>query len=327
MRISRIHRRLAALGLAFTGLFSLAATAPAAAGPSALQVTGAISLPGDNVHPEGISVDPRNGDTYVTSFTTGAVYRAAAGQTQAQVFLPAGTDGRTQAMGTDVDSKGRLWVNDRDAVTLYDTATGARLARFVTPTPGQSVLNDLDLTPDGSVYVTDSLRNLVYRVTATQVADAIAAGGPARTLDVGFDLNGLVTPQPVGAITLNGIESNDTGSFLITVDMATGDLFRLDVASGRASKVAVTGPGLASGDGLLLEKNKLWIAHFGSDSISRVRLSDDATTAVVEQQLSDPELRRPTTLVRGQGSIHVVRSQFGLSPLSLPFDVARLSGI
>ncbi|MFJ4688116.1 SMP-30/gluconolactonase/LRE family protein [Streptomyces sp. NPDC088789] len=332
----RTHRRLVTLGLALAGLLTgltgtttVAAAPPAAPGHRSVQIEDTIALPGDQAYPEGIAVDPRNGDTYITAFKTGAVFRAAAGHHQAQLFLPPGTDGRTMAMGADVDKHGRLWVTDNDGVTVYDLATKARLARFVSPTPGQSVINDLDLTPNGNAYLTDSLRQLVYRITVPQLDDAVAHDPAPRTLTTAYDLNGLVAPHPAGSITLNGIESNATGSFLITVDMSSGDLFRLDTKTGNARKVTVNGdaPSLISADGLLLEKNKLWMAHFGTDRISRLALSADGLTATIEQQATDPTLLRPTTLVRRAGSLHVVRSQFGLTPVTLPFNIAKVTGI
>ncbi|MEV5429287.1 SMP-30/gluconolactonase/LRE family protein [Streptomyces sp. NPDC052701] len=326
MRLSRTRHRLAALGLALAGLCGLQATVPAAA-DGGLQVTGAIALPDDDAYPEGMVLDPKTGSLYVTSFGTGAVYRTAPGAAKAEVFLPAGSDGRDHAMGTDIDRRGRLWVNDKAGVTLYETATGKRLARFATPAPAGSVLNDLDFAPDGTAYLTDSTLKVVYRLTETQVSEAVAAGGTARTLPVGFDLTGVVTPQPEGTLTLNGIEADPTGSHLLVVDSATGDLFRIGLASKAVTKVKVSGAGLVAGDGLLLEKNKLWVAHFGTDRISRVAISADGTTAVVEQQLGDPALQHPTTLIRKDGSLHVVRSQYGFATLDLPFTVGRLSGI
>ncbi|MFJ5261671.1 SMP-30/gluconolactonase/LRE family protein [Streptomyces sp. NPDC088387] len=326
----RMHRRLAALGLAAAGLLTALSGGPSAtAAVQGVTVQDAIALPGDDAYPEGIAVDARNGDTYITSFQTGAVFKAAAGATQAQLWLPGGTDGRTAAMGTDVDPQGRIWVTDSDGVTVYDTATKSRLARFVTPTPGKSVLNDLDFTPNGSVYITDSTRQKVYRVSKIQLDDAITHGFPSRTLTTAYDLTGLVDPYPEGTIALNGIESNETGSFLITVDMSSGDLFRLDTKTGKAHQVKVVGdaPSLISADGLLLEKDKLWMAHFGTDSVSRLVLSDNGMTATIEDHVVDKSLLHPTTLVRRAGSIHVIRSQFGLTPVTLPFSVAKLSGI
>src|SRR5690606_22099450 len=211
MRSARGRHRLAALGLALAALCGVQATAPAAAAEAGLTVTDAVSLPHDDAYPEGMVLDPATGDLFITSFGTGAVYRATPGAVKAKVYLPAGAEGRDHAMGTDIDRHGRLWVNDKAGVTLYEKATGTRLARFVTPAPGSSVLNDLDFTPDGTAYLTDSTGKVVYRLTERQVADAIAAGGSARTLPVGFDLTGVVDPQPEGTLTLNGIEADPTG--------------------------------------------------------------------------------------------------------------------
>ncbi|MCV2459467.1 superoxide dismutase [Streptomyces sp. ICN988] len=248
-----------------------------------------------------MATDPRTGDLYVTSFSTGAVHRARAGQSEATVFLPSGTDGRTRAMGTEADRNGRLRVNDANGVTVYDTA-------------------------DGTAYVTDSLLQLVYRLPATTIEDTIASGA-TTTLTTGFDLNGVVAPHPEGAITLNGIESDQTGRYLITTDMASGELFRLEPATGGIRKLTVTGGDPVFADGLLWEKDQLWAVQFGSDGISRLTLSADRTSATVTSRLTDPALEHPTALLRRGGSLHVLRSQFGSATLDLPFSVARVSGI
>lgn len=332
MQLTHARRRLTACALALAFALVAGITAPAidaradATAAEAVTVSRAIALPGNQAYPEGMATDPKNGDLYITSFATGAVYRAPSGQTQATEFLPAGTDGRTQAMGTEVDKNGRVWVNDADGVTLYSTANGKRLARFVSPTPGKSVLNDIDLTPDGTAYVTDSLRQLVYRMPAATIEKTVTAGG-TETLATGFDLNAVVAPHPEGAITLNGIESDATGTYLLTVDMASGDLFRLEPATGGIRKLTVTGGSLLSADGLLWEKNQLWVVQFDSDSINRLTLSTDVTSASVASHVTDAALQHPTTLIRKDGSLHVIRSQFGSATLDLPFSVAKVSGI
>ncbi|CAL9672331.1 SMP-30/gluconolactonase/LRE family protein [Streptomyces sp. enrichment culture] len=332
MKTIPARRRFTACALALAGALALGTTAPAtgaradAPDARALTVTRALALPGNRVYPESMATDPRTGDLYVTSFSTGAVHRARAGQSEATVFLPSGTDGRTRAMGTEADRNGRLRVNDANGVTVYDTADGTRLARFVGPTPGASLLDDIDLTPDGTAYVTDSLLQLVYRLPATTIEDTIASGA-TTTLTTGFDLNGVVAPHPEGAITLNGIESDQTGRYLITADMASGELFRLEPATGGIRKLTVTGGDPVFADGLLWEKDQLWAVQFGSDGISRLRLSADRTSATVTSRLTDPALEHPTALLRRGGSLHVLRSQFGSATLDLPFSVARVSGI
>ncbi|MBC9729164.1 hypothetical protein [Streptomyces sp. TRM68367] len=211
-------------------------------------------------------------------------------------------------------------------MTVYDTANGTRLARFVSPAPGASLLTGIDLTPDGTAYVTDSLLQLVYRLPATTIEDTIASGG-TTTLATGFDLNGVIAPHPEGAITLNGIESDATGRYLITADMASGELFRLERATGGARKLTVTGGTAVFADGLLWEKDQLWAVQFGSDGISRLTLSADRTSATVTSHLTDPALEHPTALLRMGGSLHVLRSQFASATLDLPSSVAKVSGI
>ncbi|MZD04646.1 superoxide dismutase [Streptomyces sp. SID5785] len=329
MLLTAARRRITACALALACALVDVALAPvtdAHAGAEALTVARAIALPGNQAYPESMATDPATGDLYITSFGTGAVYRARAGQTEAETFLPAGTDGRTQAMGTTVDRHGRLWVDDASGVTVYDTADGTRLARFVSPTPGDSLLDDIALTPDGTAYVTDSLLQLVYRLPAATIEDTIAAAGTA-TLDVGFDLNSVVAEHPVGAITLNGIESDADGTYLITADMTSGELFRLEPATGGIRKITVSGGALLSADGLLWEKDQLWAAQFASDGVTRVALSADRTTATVTAQVSDGALQHPTALLRLGGSLHVLRSQFGSATLDLPFSVAKVSGV
>ncbi|MCE0447366.1 hypothetical protein LT493_33275 [Streptomyces tricolor] len=144
--------------------------ARAATGP---RVTTAFTLPGDRVYPEGIALDRRTGDVYVGSFTTGEIYRAAAGRRSAEVFLPAGTDGRTTANGLKVDRAGRLWVIDHTTgIDVYDPRDRSLLARFGLPDGSGGFLNDLVITADGTVYATDSLRPLIYRVTPAETARA-----------------------------------------------------------------------------------------------------------------------------------------------------------
>lgn len=332
MDLTHARRRITACALALATALAVGITAPVAdaragtPGTQAPTVTRAISLPGNQAYPESMATDPTTGDLYITSFTTGAVYRAPAGRSEATVFLPQGTDGRTQAMGTEVDTHGRLWVNDANSVSVYDTTNGTHLARFLSPTPGTSLLDDIDLTPDGTAYITDSLLQLVYRLPATTIEDTIASGGTA-TLTAGFDLNDVVAPHPQGTVTLNGIESDATGTYLITADMASGDLFRLEPATGGVRKLTVTGGSPLSADGLLWEKDQLWAVQFGSDAIMRLTLSADRTSASVASHISDPALEHPTALIRKDGSLHVLRSQFGSATLDLPFSVARVSGI
>ncbi|MER7127890.1 SMP-30/gluconolactonase/LRE family protein [Streptosporangium saharense] len=295
------------------------------------QVSTAYELPGDRVYPEGIAVDPRTGDLYAGSYTDGTVFKMTPGHRVAKIFLPAGADGRDTANGLKVDRAGRLWVTDSTTgVSVYDTRSRRLLATFVVPGKGATFVNDLAITPDGSAYLTDSVRSVVYRVTPRQLARA--AGGRA-TLTPRFDLNEVLDPREPGAFTLNGIVAAPSGRYLLTADMTGADLYRLDPASGAIRRVALTGGDMLHADGLELRGGRLWAVHNVDNAISRWKVTANGSAARVERRLTDEALQLPTTLVFGNGTLHVVRSQFdkggplGEGTPQIPFSIAAVRGI
>ncbi|WP_406374352.1 superoxide dismutase [Streptomyces sp. NBC_00647] len=295
------------------------------------RISTAFELPDDRAYPEGLAADPRTGTLYVGSYTTGAVYRARPGHRVAETFLPAGADGRNTANGLKVDESGRLWVTDSTAgVAVYDVRTRALLARFDVPGDAPRFVNDLAIASDGSAYLTDSVREVVYRVTPAQRARAAAHGGRA-VLTPAYDFGGVLAPHPAGTYTLNGIVAGDR--CLFTVDMTGGALYRVDLKTGAIRHVALHGGDLANGDGLELVGDTLWAALNKTDTITRWRLSADGLAARLERSVTDPALQIPTTLVRRGGRTLVVRSQFdkggpmGPGTPETPFTVAWVRGI
>ncbi|WP_068059772.1 SMP-30/gluconolactonase/LRE family protein [Nocardia xishanensis] len=275
------------------------------------RIATAYELPGDRVYPEGIARDARTGDTYVGSYTTGAVYRATPGAQKAEVFLPAGADGRKTANGMKVDGAGRLWVTDSTAgVDVYDTATRALIAHFDVPGPDPRFVNDVVITPDGSAYITDSTRAVVYRVTPDQVT-AAAAQGRRGELTPRFELAGVIEPREQGGFSLNGLVADSAGRYLLVVDMVGGDLYRVDLtADAPIRKVDLRGGDLINADGLELRGDTLWAAHNKTNTISRWTLTEDGAAARLDEQLTDESLGIPTTLVRDDDRTLVVASQF-----------------
>lgn len=294
----------------------------------------AFELPEERAYPEGIAVDARTGDTYVGSFTNGAVYRAAAGQQRAEVFLPAGTDGRQTANGLRVDAAGRLWVTDHTAgVAVYDTGTRKLIARFDAPAGTQPFVNDLAETPDGSMYLTDSVRPVVYRVTAQQLTEAAAQGGRG-VLTQYADLSAANGAGAPGPKLLNGIVADPSGRFLLVVDMGPGELYRIGLGAQPAiGKVSLRGANMVDGDGLELRGDTLWVVHNRSNAVSRWKIDADGTAAEQQQRVTDESLRIPTTMAHNGNRLLVVVSQFdrggplGEGTPSNPFRVVEVSGI
>ncbi|MGC0329737.1 sugar lactone lactonase YvrE [Streptomyces sp. SAI-170] len=320
-----IHRRTF---LTTTAAAVAAVAVPGSARAAVPGITTAHELPGDRVYPEGIALDPRTGEVYVGSYAEGTVYRARPGHRTAEILLPAGTDGRHTANGLRVDAAGRLWVTDSTAgVCVYDPRTRTLLARFDVPGTAPFFVNDLTVTADGTAYLTDSVRAVLYRVTPAEVA----RGGRA-VLRVAHDLSGALAPRPADTpFSLNGIDTD--GRRLFVVDMPVGELFRVDPATGAVRRVELLGGDLRHGDGLALAHGTLWVAHNATNTLTRWHLSPDGRTARLERTLTDPALQIPTTLVRHRGRLLVVRSQFdkggpfGPGVPETPFSVAWVRGI
>src|SRR5262249_21905724 len=95
---------------------------------------------------------------------------------QSRDFARDGQDGLWGVLGMKVDAKGRLWVvtaagpeagaqEGSSAVLVYETATGAFLRRYAMDNAtAHHFLNDLVLSKDGRVFVTDSRNGAVWRI-------------------------------------------------------------------------------------------------------------------------------------------------------------------
>ncbi|MET7461018.1 SMP-30/gluconolactonase/LRE family protein [Nonomuraea sp. NPDC005501] len=325
------------------GLTAAQAHATAPAAPAALtaaapvEISTAFELPGNRVYPEGVTADPRTGDLYAASFTDGTVFRMTHGNRVAETFLPAGADGRHTANGLEADRAGRLWVTDSTrGVAVYDMRTRALLARFEVAGEEPRFVNDVAVGPDGSAYLTDSVRAVVYRVTPRQLARARGGRAPLTPY---ADLSGLPGPVAPGTYTLNGIVADPAGRYLLTADMTGGGLYRIDLA-GRATgatravrKVALEGGDMVHADGLELRSGTLWVVHNTVNAISRWRVARDGSAARVEKRVTDEALQLPTTLAWHPDGLYVVRSQFdkggpmGDGTPTLPFTVALVRGL
>src|SRR4051794_1827667 len=124
---------------------------------------------GDTVYPEGIAYHPGNGDFFVSSNATGAIYRGNAwGEDRSlKVFLPADADGRQTATGMKVNAQGQLFISGGASgmIWMYDAVTGRFLSSFGNGLQS-TFINDVAIAPDGAAYFTDSLTPVIYRIKA-----------------------------------------------------------------------------------------------------------------------------------------------------------------
>jgi sugar lactone lactonase YvrE len=311
------YRRLLALLCAAGTALGVAAAGPAYA--VGLPTTYIVSQEAGTA-PEGIAVTS-DGTMYVTSVGTGAVYRGNVHDPRLRPFLPAGSDGRTQATGIHLDPYGRIFVAGYATATLFVYAPDGRLlAARKAPDP-TAALNDLAFTGD-AVYVTDSATGTLWRASLTA-----STVGP---------LTAWLPPSafPVAPWYHNGIVTTPDGRFALLTDQGTEKLFRVDLAARSATVVAMTG-GSMGADGLLLEGWRLYgTVNFpdpagGDDFVVRLAvLNPDFTAAtVVAQSQAEGDAETPTTIARDHGRLLWVNSQLASPAPAPPYTVTEVPGL
>lgn len=193
-----------------------------------------------------------------------------------------------------------LYVADIDRVVGFDTAHGTRTASIPLPPGGPAFANDIAAASDGTLLVTDTLRNAVYRLDPasgdwTLLTDAVpgangialaTAAAPSGTLayvvglgagfsggDV-FALDGSGTPRTVAGAPhglLDGIVVEPDGTLLVS------DWVSLDPPPpGRITAVAPDGTATPIDPGATLhgpadfsrdDRGRLWIPAMPDNAV------------------------------------------------------------
>jgi sugar lactone lactonase YvrE len=263
-------------------------------------------------NPEGVAFDRRSKEFFVSITADGAIYRGTLSSDTVSPFIPGGS-GRA-AIGLEV-RRGKLYVagGPTGSITVYDIATGGTLATFQTGSGG--FLNDLTVTRNGDVYVTDSFRPTLWHVTAGQVR---AGSGTPQGLDVS------AIPYEAGEFNLNGIVARGNRR-LVVVDTNSGKLFRIDLSHPGASIRAIDeieGATVPGGDGLLLDRGRLVAVQGDPAQLSFLKLRGGARRATLERTQTSDLLRGPSTVDRARCLYLVVNADFDTG--RRPFTVAGL---
>jgi len=275
-------------------------------------------LPGSTVFPEGIAYDERTQLVFVSSTTDGTVFRGSASDETLTSFLPPGADGRTTAIGLEVDNNGHLFVagGGTGFVWVYDALSGDLIAALQTGS-SPTFINDIAVDKDGVAYITDSMSPVIYR--------AVPNGSGGYTIERWLELAG--TPIVYGpGFNLNGMVVSPSDQYLFTVQTNTGKMYRIDIATKEIVQLDVGGATFPNGDGLWIRGNTLYVLQNQQAIITEIRANPNQARGTVVGQTTDPSFVVPTSLVGARGRLLVVNSQFnrrgpGLSPV-LPFTVS-----
>lgn len=315
------HRRVVAslLACALLGVLGLLTGSPPALAADALR----FSFPAaDVVYPEGIAYHAGNGDFFVGSTANGAVYRGSARGAggQLQLFLPGGSDGRTDVRGMKVNPQGQLFLAGGATGTMwmYDAVTGRLLSSFANGV-GNSFVNDVAIAPDGAAYFTDSNVPILYRIKPD-------AEGVFR-LEYWRDLRGTAIEYGQG-FNLNGIAVTPDNRYLIVVQSNTGRLFRITIESKEVSEIALAGGDrMTGGDGLLLDGQILHVVRNNLGLIVQLRLANDFGSGQQVGSFTDPSFAFPTTIASSGRTLLVVNSQFNRRQAGNPVLPFTVSGV
>ncbi|WP_428266023.1 M20/M25/M40 family metallo-hydrolase [Haliangium sp.] len=252
------------------------------------------TIPDPALIPEGIAADPDAGTLYVGSITQRKIVRIHPDGVTTD-FVPAGSDGLGPVLGMHVDSaRGLLWAASNSAesspdtapasvtgsgVFAFDLATGALRHQVRLGAGDDHLLNDLVVSADGQVFVTDSAAGAVYRLPPG--AAALQPLVPPGTLHAP---NGVALDEDHGRLLVAHVFG------ISAVEIDTGEVRALAAPEG-----VVTG-GI---DGLsLAESSLIGIQNaFGEGRVVRFDLDQahDRIVAAHVLEAGSPHLHIPTT--------------------------------
>lgn len=261
-------------------LFVLAASAVLTAGMGQVPTdVDSYELPGDGVHPEGVTYHADSATAFVTGAGNGALYRVDLATGDVESVLAPGTRPPFGIIGLATHGDD-LWIagGSTGEILRLDVATGEIEATYATPPAEATFLNDVVVTPNGDAYVTDSNRPVLFRVPAG--ADEVEAW---------LELEDTAIPYGEG-INLNGIVASEDGGTLIVVHMGSGELFRIDVATGEVGSIDLGGDTVEAGDGLVLDGTTLYVVQNGPDQVTVVELDKTFSSGTVAGVLEDESL-------------------------------------
>jgi len=260
----------------------------------------AFVIPEKDLIPEGLAYDPAQDVLYVSSLHLKKILRVPREEPDHFTdFVPGDRYNLLPVLGirldpTDGSVWSASWLDNGKTELLHFDKSGALLGRFSLAEETKHGFNDLVVLRDGSVFVTDTAGNQVYRF------------GPQKKVFQLLSLNRVLF-QP------NGITLSDDQQFLFVADQF--GVLRYEIKSGHSADVS---PGasntLAGIDGLYWYKGSLVAIQngIGSPRIAAFQLSDDGLrvtkTTILENRSAFTKL--PTTgTIRDDKFYFIVNSQ------------------
>jgi sugar lactone lactonase YvrE len=303
--MTRIFRRAsrAAMCLLLIAVVAAFALPAAAARAEVIVLPGATSA-------EGIA---NGGGTtfYAGDLFAGDIFRGDVQRGTAELFIDAPAGRMAVGMAADLEHD-LLFVAGgfTGQGYVYNTVTGATVATYQFGAANTSLINDVALTKDGA-WFTDSFQSKLYFVPVNE------AGLPGSFLTL--QLTGPAA-ELSGQFNLNGIQATPNGKALIVAHSTNGELYTVDPVTGASATIA--GVSVPNVDGIVLLGRHLWAVQ-NSNQVTRVQLSPDLTSGVIEDIITSDLFQTPATAARFGSRLAVVNAKFdtGFPPTASTWEV------
>jgi sugar lactone lactonase YvrE len=305
--------------VALLGAYPLAASADA---------SKPITLPGDQAYPESMSAGS-DGTIFVGSLAGGGIMRIKPGAAPEQFVAP-GAFGTRSTFGVLVDEATKtLWVCSNDVSSLGipgpSTTPGAYVKGFDLQTgqgkvsaqlPGKAtVCNDMVVSPDGSLLVTNTAAPQILRLAPKGTALEVWVEDP------------LLVPK--NGTGLDGIAFGDDGNLYVNT-YGGSEFFRVEVKDGKAGAVTKlqTSRQLKFPDGLRHLSGNTFLMVEGAGTLDRVTI--EGGSAKIDT-IKDG-LNGPTSLWKAGDTVWVSEGQLShlfaakqAGPPKLPFQIVPIA--
>jgi streptogramin lyase len=232
------------------------------------------TLPGDDAYPASVLVG-RDGTVFTGSFSSGAIWRIAADGTVTEIAGSRDAIGAVSAIAEAPAPDLALLILDQSdpdprtaggRIMRLDARTGA-VSEFATIDDERGFVspNDMTVTPDGSIFVTDPGRNEVWRFTPDRRGAVWWVPPP-------------IDPPPAGVTLptrrgITGITYDPTTDSLLITDAELNEIYRVSVAAGESALIyrhplRERPPGF---DGITVTADgTIYVAALGTNSIARI---------------------------------------------------------
>ena len=264
-------------------------------------------LPADVTYPEGIAYDAKQNVIYTGSAATGALVRIALDSKQTTTVAAGGSVMAVEPfpalLGMKIDTLGRLWVagGRTGQMAVVDSKSGKLVRKLETPTKDKSLINDV-VVLGATAYFTDSFTPTLWRV--------VAHGDHIMDPEAWLQFAGTPLEYTSPGANLNGIAATADGKHLIVVQMNKGLLFRIGIDDKRVTPIDLGGETVATGDGLVLDGQTLYVVRQGEQEIVTIQLTPDLGKGRVVSRFKHAALAWPATAAKAGDRLLVVNTQF-----------------